>query len=201
MNPQFSIAFKTLGRIERNFGSVRSIPFDSRLPKVAIFFFFGFRSKYFYFSNINISSTGLNNSPSASALLSAPPAASAPRSALSSAAIRNHQISLTRTKLAQLFDSVAKADPAKIISSTFSVDIGLISIDDGNLSKGSFIIAPGSLTSSGAAHTDADFAEVDAFIFFMVTDVDGGVMNCRYLGLEGESEVITMTGRIRGSGH
>ena len=81
------------------------------------------------------------------------------------------------------------------------MDIGLISIDDGNLSKGSFIIAPGSLTSSGAAHTDADFAEVDAFIFFMVTDVDGGVMNCRYLGLEGESEVITMTGRIRRSGH
>ena len=126
------------------------------------------------------------------ALIAAAGAYQAP-SATSSAIVRAQKLRTIQVNIGSLMDSVINVEPGNLSGSSFCFDIGLTRTAKDDISSGLILIGPARSLDSGL-FDDCTFGDLDEFIFFKVTNRSGVAMDCRYLGVEGSSHLVNLTG-------
>ena len=96
-----------------------------------------------------------------------------------------------------LLASVVVVDPGKIANSNYSVNLGLERLGRDDLRVGMFLAAPGRIPSSGR-YDDSSFGNLSDLVFLQIIEISQATMDCRLLGIEGESEVLASTGVSKG---
>ena len=149
-----------------------------------------------FFDNTISNGSGPPAPPSPPALTGAPvhgPSLGLAQKPPSSAIVRAQRFKSVQTNLSSLLKSVVDVDPNQIDNSVYSFNLGLTRTGREHISPGLILITPGPLLDSGP-YDEKSFGEQNDFLFFRVLDRNGRAMDCRYLGVEGSSPLVTMTG-------
>ena len=101
------------------------------------------------------------------------------------------------THVGALLASAVDVDPESITNSNYSVKLGLERIEKDHLQVGMLLAAPGKTLSSGK-YDDSSFASLSDLIFLQIINRSQATMDCRFLGVEGESEVLVSGGILKG---
>ena len=111
----------------------------------------------------------------------------------SPALVRAQRLKLVQTNIGSLFNSVIEVDPDEIKDSSYGFELGLMRTKKIDISSGLILIAPGRVLDSGD-FDEKSFGDLNDFIFFKVIDRTVRAMDCRFLGFEGSSPLVVMTG-------
>ena len=90
-------------------------------------------------------------------------------------------------------DSVVDVEPTNISSSTYAFNVGLSKVGIHHIIDDLIILGPGEVLSEGR-YDDTTFAVVETLLFFAIVKRYGSVMDCRYLGGEGSSSLVDISG-------
>ena len=84
-------------------------------------------------------------------------------------------------------------DLANISDSRFMFDMGLTRTSSEDITPGLILIGPAK-TLDSSPFDESSFEELNDFVFFKIVDSSGIAMNCIFLGVEGSSHLVNLTG-------